>query len=446
MKKFALFFFALAMMMFSSRVSAQEPSAECLKYMDLYSVNFKQKQYDDALPQWRMAYKLCPRNKWANLYIHGSTLLNREIKKLGNRNPQYRNALVDSLLTLQDERLQYFPTGKKGGVVVDQRPTILNNKGQYIINFRDSDPKYLYDELGAIVSQLGKDTKGSILVRYMQASIDLYKAGKLKVDDVLNIYTSCADYLAAAEPANDEEAAAIGEAKVTLESVFAESNVASCDNLVAIFAPRYNADPNNVALVSNIVKLMNRAECFSSDLYLKAVTKMHSLDPSASSAYFLFKLHSSRGNTNEAVKYIEEAIASCAPSAGETLAQYNYELASFAYKNGLKAKSYAAARTAAELDHGYAGRAYMIMGNLWAGTSCGGDEITRYAPRWAACDFYGKAKAADPSLADEANRQISRNSYYPSAADAFMYGYHNGQSYTVSCGGMTATTTIRLSR
>ena len=111
MKKFALFFFALAMMMFSSRVSAQEPSAECLKYMDLYSVNFKQKQYDDALPQWRMAYKLCPRNKWANLYIHGSTLLNREIKKLGNRNPQYRNALVDSLLTLQDERLQYFPTG-----------------------------------------------------------------------------------------------------------------------------------------------------------------------------------------------------------------------------------------------------------------------------------------------------------------------------------------------
>lgn len=424
--------------------SAQEPSAECLKYMDFYSQNYKQKQYDDALPQWRLAYSLCPKNYRANLYVHGSFLLNRAINKLGSRNPQYREALIDSLLTLQDERLTYFPTGKKNGVVVDQKATILNNKGQYIINFRSKDSKYLYEQLGAIVNQLGSETKGSILVNYMQAAIALYRNGELKVDDVMNVYTRSADLLAAAVPADDDEATAIGEAKTTLESVFAESNVASCDNLVAIFGPRYEADPNNVALVTNIVKLMNKGECFSSDLYLKAVTKMHSLDPSASSAYFLYKLHSSRGNVNEAVKYIEEAIASCAP--GETLAQYNYELAGFAYKNSMKAKAYAAAKAAADLDYGYAGKAYMIMGNLWAGTSCGGDEITRYAPRWAACDFYNKAKAADPSLAEEANRQISRNSYYPSAADAFMYGYQNGQSYTVSCSGMTATTTIRLSR
>jgi tetratricopeptide (TPR) repeat protein len=412
--------------------------------MDFYSQNYKQKQYDDALPQWRLAYSLCPKNYRANLYVHGSFLLNRAINKLGSRNPQYREALIDSLLTLQDERLTYFPTGKKNGVVVDQKATILNNKGQYIINFRSKDSKYLYEQLGAIVNQLGSETKGSILVNYMQAAIALYRNGELKVDDVMNVYTRSADFLAAAVPADDDEATAIGEAKTTLESVFAESNVASCDNLVAIFGPRYEADPNNVALVTNIVKLMNKGECFSSDLYLKAVTKMHSLDPSASSAYFLYKLHSSRGNVNEAVKYIEEAIASCAP--GETLAQYNYELAGFAYKNSMKAKAYAAAKAAADLDYGYAGKAYMIMGNLWAGTSCGGDEITRYAPRWAACDFYNKAKAADPSLADEANRQISRNSYYPSAADAFMYGYQNGQSYTVSCSGMTATTTIRLSR
>jgi tetratricopeptide (TPR) repeat protein len=412
--------------------------------MDFYSQNYKQKQYDDALPQWRLAYSLCPKNYRANLYVHGSFLLNRAINKLGSRNPQYREALIDSLLTLQDERLTYFPTGKKNGVVVDQKATILNNKGQYIINFRSKDSKYLYEQLGAIVNQLGSETKGSILVNYMQAAIALYRNGELKVDDVMNVYTRSADLLAAAVPADDDEATAIGEAKTTLESVFAESNVASCDNLVAIFGPRYEADPNNVALVTNIVKLMNKGECFSSDLYLKAVTKMHSLDPSASSAYFLYKLHSSRGNVNEAVKYIEEAIASCAP--GETLAQYNYELAGFAYKNSMKAKAYAAAKAAADLDYGYAGKAYMIMGNLWAGTSCGGDEITRYAPRWAACDFYNKAKAADPSLAEEANRQISRNSYYPSAADAFMYGYQNGQSYTVSCSGMTATTTIRLSR
>ena len=431
-------------MVFSA--SAQEPSAECLKYMDFYSQNYKQKQYDDALPQWRLAYSLCPRNYRANLYIQGSTLLAREIKRIdpNGRDRALREALIDSLLTLQDERLQYFPTGKKDGVIVDQTATILNNKGQYIINFRSNDFKYMYEELGKIADLLGPKTKGTILVNYLQGALGLYRKGELQVEEVMNVYTRGADFLAAADPEDDEEARSIGIAKTMLETVFAESNVASCDNLVAIFTPRFNAEPDNVSLVTNIVKLMNKGECFSSDLYLRAVTKMHSLDPSASSAYFLYKLHSSRGNVNEAIKYIEEAIAASAP--GETLAQYYYELAGIAYKNGMKAKSYAAAKSAADLNYGYAGKAYMIMGNLWAGTSCGGDEITRYAPRWAACDFYRKAKEADASLTEEADRQISRNSYAPSAADAFMYGYQNGQSYTVSCSGMTATTTIRLSR
>jgi len=35
--------------------------------------------------------------------------------------------------------------------------------------------------------------------------------------------------------------------------------------------------------------------------------------------------------------------------------------------------------------------------------------------------------------------------YYPEASEIFMYDLTAGQSYTVSCGGMTATTTVRVS-
>ena len=441
MKKFTLFFFALAML-FGVQAYAQEPNDQCKLYLDFYTNNYKNKQYDDALPQWRIAYRECPRNYRANIYIQGSFLLNRQINR--TRDAATKEALIDSLLTLQDERLQYFPTGKIGGVVQDLRATILNNKGQYAINFRGNKPEFLYKTLGEIIDQIGSETKGGIFVNYLQSAIALYKSGNLEVEEVINAYTKSAEFLSNAQPADDAEATSIGEAKATLESIFAESNVASCDNLVAIFKPRYDANPDDIPTVNTIVRLMNRGECFDNDLYLSAVTTLHKLDPSASSAYFLFRLHSARGNVNEAIRYIDEAIESAA--SDESKAQYNYELANFAYKNSLKAKSYAAAGEAAKLDYGYAGKAYMIMGNLWAGTSCGGDEITRYAPRWAACDFYRKAAAADPSLAEEANRNISRNSYAPSAADAFMYGYQNGQSYTVSCSGMSATTTIRLSR
>ena len=55
-----------------------------------------------------------------------------------------------------------------------------------------------------------------------------------------------------------------------------------------------------------------------------------------------------------------------------------------------------------------------------------------------------KAKAADPSLTDEANRFISQYSvYFPETAEAFMYDITKGQSYTVVCGSMRATTTVR---
>ena len=42
-------------------------------------------------------------------------------------------------------------------------------------------------------------------------------------------------------------------------------------------------------------------DCNSNDIYLKAVTTMYKLEPSANSAYYLFKLHSARGNVDEAI-------------------------------------------------------------------------------------------------------------------------------------------------
>ena len=192
---------------------------------------------------------------------------------------------------------------------------------------------------------------------------------------------------------------------------------------------------------------MNTAEdCLSNDLYLNAVTSMHKNDPSYNSAYFLYKLHSNRGNVDQAVAYLEEAIAAEA-SGPEVDAEYLYELANYALKNKMKGKAYDAARKAADLDYGFAGKAYFLMGTIWGSTACGGNEIQRRAPYWVAVDYLQKAKAADASLTEDANRLIgSYSAYYPQAAEAFMYDISAGQAYTVSCGGLTATTTVRVSR
>ena len=98
----------------------------------------------------------------------------------------------------------------------------------------------------------------------------------------------------------------------------------------------------------------------------------------------------------------------------------------------------------ADENEAMAGKAYFLIGNIWGATRCGGDEISRRAPYWVACDYMNKAKAADPSLTEEANRYIGQYSvYFPETAEAFMYDVTRGQSYTVVCGGMRATTTVR---
>ena len=446
MKKLTFILLAAMAAFLGQRASAQgkygADSAECIKYLSYYQEYYKQKNYESALPNWRKAYALCPATASQNLFVHGSTLINQVINK-NHKNTAYVNALVDTLLTLQDRRLQYYPRTAKG---VDQKATILNNKGQYMINFRSEDSQYLYDNLTAIIDELGSETKGGILVNNLQAAVNLYREGKLAADDVINMYDRVSEAVAGATAKNDAELEDNLKTKATIESVFADSKVASCENLINIFTPRFEADPDNIAVVTNIVKLMNSAEdCATNDLYFKAVTQMHKLDPSFRSAYGLYKLNAARGNVADACRYLEEAIDS-EESDAETDAQYTYELARFCYANNMRGKAIEAAGKAVRLDYGYAGKAYMIMGNLWSSAPCGGD-VARYARYWAATDYYQKARAADESLADEASSAIGRIAgYYPEASEIFMYDLSAGQGYTVSCGGMTASTTVRVRR
>ena len=440
-------FSAFAALTFSAAAYAQE-NPECITYMSYYQEYYKQKNFKDAFPNWRKAFNLCPPNYRQNLYIQGSALVRDAISR-NRKDPEVVKGLLDTLLLLQDRRLQYYPTATKtiDGVKtkVDTKPEILNNKGNYMINYisyRENGSKYLFENLSPIVAELGSLTQPSILVNLLDASIDLYRKGELQADDVIATYET----VAAAIGGSDLEVEDNKVAKANIDIKFADSKVASCDNLIAIFTPRFEADPENIAVVSNIVRLMNNADdCAGNDLYYKAVTQLYKLNPSAGAAYGLYKLNAAKGNVADATRYLEEAIASDESDAA-TDAQYYYELARFNYANGLRGKAYDAARKAVDMDYGYAGKAYLILGGLWASASCSGD-VEKYARYWVATDYYNKAKAADATLSDDANASINNVArYYPPASEIFMYDLGPGQSYTVSCGGMTATTTVRVSR
>ena len=418
----------------TSKYGHGEDSLNCLKYLSFYTERFKKDEKDPmALSNWRQAYKWCPPTASENIFVNGTKMMTNLYRT--TKDKEYRAAIADTILMLQDQRLAAYPKKKT---------TILNNKGQYIINYYSSDVNYMYENLLGITDELGNATKSNILSALIQSSVALYREEKLSADDIIALYEKVSGILDAANPRNEKEAASIAEDKEKIESMFAASKVASCENLIAIFGPRFEADPENLALASKIISLMNTADdCASNDLYLKAVTTKYKLDPSHGSAFGLYRLNAARGNVADAGKYLQEAIDS-EESDDATDAQYWYEMATFCYKNGMRAKAYEAAKKAVDLDFGYAGKAYMIMGNLWSSAPCE-DVVNKYARYWAAVDCYQKARTADASLAEDATASISSVSrYFPEAAEAFMYDLTKGQSYTVSCGGMTATTTVRV--
>ena len=442
MKKIVLVLMAAAMTLLTgNKVSAQgkygADSAECIKYLSYYQEYFKQKNYDSALPNWRKAYKLCPPTANQNMLIHGTTLLKGEIKKASDK--ARIDGLVDSILVLYEQRAANFPKNKV---------TALNNKGIDLVNYRKDRPEELFAGLNDIISRNGSETRASILMFDLQTAIELYQAGSLDAETVIKIYQENIALLeGASSTKNEAEKEQDAKVKSDMEGLFITSKVASCENLIALFTPRYEASPDDIDLVTSIVAMMSSAEdCTDNDLYMAAATSMYKLQPTAKSAYYLYRLNAARNNSADAIKYLEEAISY--PDLDiATAADYNYQLATYCVKNGYYSKAYSAAKTAMDKDEEYTGKCYYLMGTIWASQSCSGDEITARSKYWVATDYMQKAKAADSSLTDDCNSMISAyRVYFPQTADAFMYDLTDGQSYTASCGGLSAQTTVRTQK
>ena len=442
MKKIILLFAIAAMTMMSgSKVSAQgkfgPDSAECIKYLSYYTEYYKQKNYDSALPNWRKAYHYCPPAARYSMLSDGCTMIRNLIQKNKN-NPVYKAQLVDSLMTLYNQRVENFP---KYAI------SSLNNMALDMYNYMRDEPVKLLEGLTAVVDQTKEQTRTNVFLFQLNTAIDLYKDGMVDPETVIDIYDKGVMYLGMVKPKNETEAKNLEKTVTDFETLFIQSQVASCENLIALFTPRVEADPQNLDLAKNVVKIMSITEgCTDNDLYLNAVNTMYALEPSANSAYYLYRLYSGRNDYDNAVKYLEEAIASEETDAVAD-GNYYYELAVYALKCRNTTKAYSCAQKAMELNPELNGKAYMIMGTVWGSTVCSGNEIERRAPYWVAVDFMVKAKNADEALAEDANNYIRQYSaYFPQTAEAFMYDVIDGQSYTVSCGGMRATTTVRTQK
>lgn len=433
MKKLTVILFAMVLALPSfAQGKFGADSAECIKYLSYYSEYMKQNNIAEAAPFWREAMSLCPPTANQNLLINGAKILRSELNQ-NRRNPQRYQELVDSLLMVHDMRAENYPK---------YYATTLNNKAIDIINFCKADKKGSFEKLGAIIADIKEECSPVVYVNYIQLASDLYKTGSINAEAVMNAYTLLAETM------DKNTKPDIASAQKTVEQVFMDCGVASCENLVDLYTPRYQATPEDKGLLSSMIKMLATSECMDSDLFLNAVEGLNKIEPSKESSYWLYKLYSSRGKNNEAADALSAAIGMidpADPASRAELGEYNLELATFYFKKcGKAASAVNLAKKVPEFNPSLTGKAYLLIGTIWGAQRCGGNEVGSRAHFWVAVDYLVKAKNADPSLAEDADRLAGQyRSYFPKKVDAFMYDVIDGSSYSVSCGGMSEVTTVR---
>jgi tetratricopeptide (TPR) repeat protein len=89
------------------------------------------------------------------------------------------------------------------------------------------------------------------------------------------------------------------------------------------------------------------------------------------------------------------------------------------------------------------GRVYIFVGNLYMGGAASCEGNVPGAAYWAAADKFAKAKAVDPTVAEDAQKQLNvATQHFPKTETYFNHGLSKGQSYKIEC-WIGETTTIR---
>ena len=440
--KFRKVLFLGVVLCISSLAFAQN---ECDADISVYREAYKQwdRKASSANPvmisSWRKVFLNCPSYKERTL-TDGTVIVNNALIK-GTNDPALKEKYIDTLVMVYETRIQYFPKTKNG----DQVGNIKGRMGVDLMSY-PSRLEQAYTALKESIDLDGNNSSNTYIDNYFQAILFMVKAQKLDESVILDEYSRLMDIteynISKYTEAGDEKMLnGYLSTKNTLET--GVQPYANCDDLIRIYQKKYDADPDNAELLQKIASVLAARNCDKSELYLNVAVKLHRLNPSPESAYFIGKRYLADQDYNKATSYLLEATKSSDVKSAEQ--SYKY-LAQIMWKEGKNEQARTYARRAIDLVK-TDGEPYLIIGHIYASSSkeCNANPLHAKAVFWAAVDKFQEAKKVDPSVATEANKWIKEYSkLFPTSEDAFFYNIFEGDTYQVEC-WINETTTARFS-
>jgi tetratricopeptide (TPR) repeat protein len=236
----------------------------------------------------------------------------------------------------------------------------------------------------------------------------------------------------------------IGAARVArsnIDAYFINSGAASCQDLDTIYAPKIEANKDNIEYLNKVINVMSMLKCTNEDAYLTASEYALAINPTAKAAMGVGFRYFKKGETDKALELFDQAIELETSVTNKAEMCYKAGVANYSIKKYAKAREYA--QKAISLNSTY-GAPYILIAQCYAAAPNWNDNATlNKCTYYAVLDKLNKAKAVDPSVAKEVQKMYSAYSTHtPKIEDLFFLGYSKGQAITIG-GWINERTTIR---
>ncbi|MBR4156599.1 MAG: hypothetical protein IKU01_07860 [Bacteroidales bacterium] len=394
------------------------------------------------ITSWRNIFLNCPDFR-QNTYLDGVKIMTYGFIRT-TKDEALKDKYIDTLVMLYDKRAEYFPMGKNGSQVGN----IMGRKGIDLIKWAPNRYEEAYTALKQAIDMDGNNSNYGFIDSYFSVVITMVKNGKLEESAILDEYgrlMEIVDYniKASTEAADEKTLNNFNTTKANLDA--AVQPYANCEDLVRIYQPKFNANPNDVELLTKIAEILEKRKCDDSPLYLAVAVNLHKVNPSPESAYLIGKKYLSEKDYGQAKTYLLQSTkcenTDWAHQSYIYLAQIMNMDKNYEQGREYAKKAYALDKTD--------GEPFIIIGQLYAASAkdCGSGSFYSKTAYWAAVDQFEKAKSVDPSKASKANELINAYShYFPTVEDIFFNGFEEGQEYSLEKCWIKETTKVRAAK
>jgi len=415
-----------------------EDSLRCRDNISLYSEHYGHRNFAMAYIHWRDVFLNCP-GAQQNTFIRGAVLVRMKYNE--ETDPARRDAWVDTLMMVYDKRIKYW-----GHVHSSREGLVTGLKAVELFQYRPNNIQEV-NQLSTRAMELEKEnTQSAVLLVHMQTLVRLHDAGLRNTDDILVTYDQVMGIIDYNLDHNPNDRNLYESAKDRIDNMF--EPFATCENIVSLFEPRFQNNPEDTLLLRRLTSMLNNSGCTEEKLFYKATRNLHKLDPGAESAFLMGRLENNAKNYEEAIRYFEEAVTLYKEDRDKFRALML--MADITFRNLRqfnRARSYAL--RASDLDPEN-GRPYILIGEMYAASAseCGDNELTKNVAYWAAVDKFIQARNVDPEpvVQERATQLIDTyRQYFPNVEITFMYGLSDGDIYRVEC-WINETTRVRSRR